>query len=71
MFRGVKVSFLKEKTIFVGFISVLSSHSISNTGPLTVSLFRGLNFIPAFIRMKKTKPFLYKTYPLYGISFGD
>ena len=34
MFRGVKVSFLKEKMIFVGFISVLLSRSISNTVPV-------------------------------------
>ena len=34
MFRRVKVLFLKEKTIFMGFISVLSFRSISNTGPV-------------------------------------
>ena len=32
MFRRVKVSFLKEKTIFMGFISIHSFHSISITG---------------------------------------
>ena len=38
MFRRVKVSFLKEKTIFVGFIPVLSFRSISNTGRLIFTL---------------------------------
>ena len=68
MFRGVKVSFLKEKTIFVGFISVLSSRSISNTGPSNRVTFSWVKFRSAFIRMKKTKLFPYETYPLYGIA---
>ena len=56
MFRGVKVSFFKEKTIFVGFISVLSSRSISNTGPsnrVTFSWVK-LSFLPSLEQKKET-----------------